>query len=197
MHGHQPNSDQQPLMTEIRTHQEEHPLVPNRLSHFVLAPNRPGQPSDYRAAPERSETQMTASTLVAEHGSELGRSDSFVTKISDAWARRRESPPRRRLLATQETASPAGSDDEWDDHDHDLGEQVTDRSQSLDSQPPGYWQSQATHSPIHGPLVDSSLHFNTPSSAHPGAQSSMHLAVYPSFREPTSTESPVWVRTHT
>ncbi len=182
------------------------------MSHFVLAPNRPGQPSDYRPAPERSETQMTASTLVAEHGSELGRSDSFVTKvflfsrpsrrhstpltrdgrqISDAWARRRESPPRRRLLATQETASPAGSDDEWDDHDHDLGEQVTDRSQSLDSQPPGYWQSQATHSPIHGPLVDSSLHFNTPSSAHPGAQSSMHLAVYPSFREPTSTESPV------
>lgn len=167
-------------------------LEPVRPGNFIpppLVPNRPGRPSGHRAVAERSDTLMTASTLVAEYGSELGRSDSIATKLSQAWAnRRRGSPattpvkgPRRsistqRLLVSDVThESPQGSDDEHEDESDGGGggqdmTPVRERAMSYDSEPPGYWAA-TSESPIHGPLVDSSMHFHTPSSLHPGERS--------------------------
>lgn len=171
-------------------------LEPVRPGNFVpppLVPNRPGKPSGYRPVVGRSDTLMTASTLVAEYGTEVGRSDSLATKLSQAWANRRGGTPAttpvtgprrsvstRRLLVSDVThESPPGSDDGGHHSGSDGGGDwsggqefmpVRERTMSYDSEPPEYWAA-TSESPIHGPLVDSSMHFHTPSSLHPGTRS--------------------------
>ncbi|KAK0454047.1 uncharacterized protein EV420DRAFT_1696622 [Desarmillaria tabescens] len=150
-------ANDQPLMSETR-------LVPNRpdnipplpVDHRSLGTNR--STDNQRPGPARSETLMTASTLVAENGSDLSRSNTRTMKLMTQWTALRESSSRTRSrMSDSQTqfltdVGEPSVDEIAVERDHLLDEidsllnDVRRRPRSTDSQPPGYWQ--ATHSTV-------------------------------------------------